>query len=324
MRNRFVASTRRHCVQVTRSRTGTRRASGLTMRQLCLIAATALLLAPVAARAQTTWVEAFQNGDYEAAAQLLHPIVIEQGHELKPATDPAPARQLAMMYAEGLGVEPDLVLACTLAMFADMAEQMGPQRPGEDQFAYDASMKSSERFVGRHCDRLAPGQRLSASRALGSFSFGLHDQVLAVGGESVRIGRGGILMARMPGPGSAIDLGCLHALGRLRPVTVDPPSDAAPGVGPRHFLEVLGWCLVTAEGVPQYALEWQLWELRKRNMDVVHRERIHTQATWPGETLPADVDRRFSLEMLRSGHLRWKIAGAPPRRGWIELPRDGP
>lgn len=205
------------------------------MRQLCLIAATALLLAPAAVRAQTTWAEAVRKGDYEGAARILHPIVIEQGHELHPATDPAPARQLATMYAQGLGVEPDLVVACTLAMFADMAEQMGPRRPGEDHFAYDASMKSSERFVRLHCDRLAAGQRLSASWALGGFSFGLHDQVLTVGGESVRIGRAGIRMADIPGPGSATDLGCLHALGRLRPVTVVPPSDAAPGVGPRPF-----------------------------------------------------------------------------------------
>jgi hypothetical protein len=48
-------------------------------------------------------------------------------------------------------------------------------------------------------------------------------------------------------------------------------------------------------------------------------ERLLYAGTWPGPVPdgPFDFDARFTIDMIRSGHVRWKWDGAPPKRGWL-------
>jgi hypothetical protein len=57
-----------------------------------------------------------------------------------------------------------------------------------------------------------------------------------------------------------------------------------------------------------------------RSTGLVAMEHLLSVATWPRAALPPDFEGRFSVEMIRSGHIRWRLDGAPPKRGWIMLP----
>ncbi len=72
----------------------------------------------------------------------------------------------------------------------------------------------------------------------------------------------------------------------------------------------------------RYFLQWRMYELRGDKIDVVAMEHLDSLGTWPQTALPSDFDARFSVEMIRSGHVRWRMAGAPPKRGWIMLPEE--
>ena len=61
-----------------------------------------------------------------------------------------------------------------------------------------------------------------------------------------------------------------------------------------------------------------MFELRGQKVEPVAPEQLYSVGKWP-PTLPADFDERFRLEMIRSGHIRWRLEGAPPKRGWIML-----
>jgi hypothetical protein len=108
---------------------------------------------------------------------------------------------------------------------------------------------------------------------------------------------------------------------RLRIRTIPPPSDAAPGVGAREFLELVDWQGPQRIGDElRYSLTRHLFELRGRQLMSVATV-LHSFATWPTtEALPPDFDASFYVEMIRSGHIRWRLDGAPPKRGWIMLP----
>jgi hypothetical protein len=51
-------------------------------------------------------------------------------------------------------------------------------------------------------------------------------------------------------------------------------------------------------------------------------EFVEQMDRWPVPALPQDFDERLTIEMIRSGHVRWRMNGAPPTRGWIMLPEE--
>jgi hypothetical protein len=73
---------------------------------------------------------------------------------------------------------------------------------------------------------------------------------------------------------------------------------------------------------PIYVLRWQLYEVRGKKVEVVAGEMFDETDHWPEPGLIQKFDERFSLEMIRSGHIRWRLDGAPPKRGWIMLPDE--
>jgi len=296
------------------------RRAGMPVVRILLIFALCSL--PCAAAAQP-WADAYRTGDYQKAADLLHPPVIEQGHELTFA-DPAPTRHLAVLYARGLGVARDPIAACSLAQMADMATQMAAPQYAQNIFAYEASLQESQRFIREYCEGLTQQDRLAASRSMGCFAFGMPEEVLTLGRQTVWVGRGGIRLEEAPEERFAPDLGCPQLVARLRPLTIAPPADAAPGVKARHFVELLAWQVGKEKLDPtlRYFLQWQMYELRGEKIDCVAREHLDSISKWPQPAVPPEFDARFSVEMIRSGHVRWRMEGVPPKRGWIMLPDE--
>lgn len=293
---------------------------GMFLVRLLILAALCAL--PCTASAQP-WAEAYKAGDYQKAADLLHPLVIQIMHQPDMA-DPNPARHLATMYAQGLGVPQDLIAACSLAQAAYSANQMAAPKYAENIQAYDASIKEADAFINKHCDGLSAWDRMVASVSIGCFAFGMPEKVLALGPEAVSVGRGGIwLRDALPERPQQL-MSCLERIARVRAVTIEPPSDAAPGVAARHFIELLGW--TGGQGVggaaPRYGLQWQLYQLRGKKFEVAAMEFVDETDHWPEAGLTEKFDDRLTLEMIRSGNVRWRLDGTPPKRGWIMRPEE--
>jgi hypothetical protein len=150
------------------------------------------------------------------------------------------------------------------------------------------------------------------------------EAVLAVGPDAVRVGRGGIQLAdALPDRPDQI-MGCPMLIARVRPLTIVAPADAAPGVAERHFVDLLFWRPIhRPEDSPRFALQWELFEVRKHKVEMVTmEEQLETSDGWPNPALPESILARLSLEMIRSGNVRWKWDGAPPKRGWIVIPEE--
>ena len=289
------------------------------MPALRLFAILLLCAFPCAAAAQP-WADAYRSGDYRKAAGLLHRIVTEQGYELTFA-EPGALRHLAILYSRGLGVPSDPIAACALAQMSDASAHMSAPQYSQNPFTYEDRLKESQRFVAEHCDRLAPPGRLAASRSMGCFAFGMPEETFTLAGRTVLVGRGGIRLGEPPDESSAPDLGCSQLIARVRPLTITPPTDSAPGIRARHFVELLAWQVAKQpDSTLKYFLQWQMHELRGDTIGVIAMEHVDSSDGWPNPALPPDFDARFTLEMIRSGHVRWRMAGAPPKRGWIMLP----
>lgn len=145
------------------------------VRITCIAAAATLWAWPAVAQ---TWAEAVRAGDYETAAERLHPLVVEQAVSFRFESEPF--RQLAKMYAQGLGVPRDHVIACTLADLASRGQDLAG--PSTDDFVgHEARVKASREFFHTLCDVLTAEERLAAGRALGCFMFGMpEDTCLSV------------------------------------------------------------------------------------------------------------------------------------------------
>jgi hypothetical protein len=297
---------------------------GVPLRSLAIIVLSFCAL-PVTASPQP-WADAYKAGDYNRAAKLLLPLVLDF-ERLIDSANPAPARRLALLYAQGRGVPRDPIAACSLARLANMATQNEAPQFGNNIAGWNAHIEASEQFVHEQCDGLSHEDFLAASRSVGCYAFGMPEQVLTVGGQSVRVGKGGIRMADEPFPeGSAPDFGCPQTVARIRPLTIAPPLDAAPDVRARHFIELISWGLGgdRRAGTRTYSLQWQVFEVRGSQIHFLPAERLRSSGTWPEPIpeLPSDFDAHFTMEMIRSGHVRWKLDGAPPKRGWLMLPEE--
>lgn len=280
---------------------------------------------PAVACAQP-WADAYKAGEYAKAVELLQPIVIGQMQSMGtgPDADPAPARHLAVIYARGASVSRDPVLACALARLSDMNAQAAPARliDVQDYAAYRERLDESARFVATHCASLTNREQGAAGRALGCVAFGLREGPLTLGQQTVWVDRTGLRLSESADEAPASNLWCPQLVARVEARTFMPPADAAPGVVARSFVELLGWQATQMAGDAgmRYVMTWTMFELRGQEFEPVAVEPLLSVATWPRVALPPDFDARFDVEMIRSGHIRWRLDGAPPKRGWIMLP----
>jgi hypothetical protein len=294
------------------------------MLRACVIAA-ALQAGVVAAGSAQSWQEAYQAGDYEKAAKLLYPIVTDPdatspGVWGTDRADDRPYRALATMHAEGRGVQADPITACSLAMMAEMFSHHRANTLAHQPESYLAFTREYKAFRANLCGGLSQDATLAAGRVLGFFAFGMPETTFQVGPAIVRVGRSGVAVAE--GTEEGFLDGAPVLVARVRPITIDPPENAAPGVGPRHFLELLAWehVQVQSQSARRYGLRWSVYEVDDKSVELRASEFLDTSESWPRPALPADFDSRFHFEMIRSGHVRWRMDGDPPKRGWIMLP----
>jgi hypothetical protein len=283
-----------------------------------------LLPSPAAAQ---PWLEAYRAREFQKAATLLHEILTDFDF-LMNAHDPLPSRHLALMYANGLGLPRDPITACALAQDAELAARMAPPAAPivtvEDAARYQAGIDEAREFAALHCGALSPADLRAASHGrAGCYAFGMNEQVIAIGNQSVRIGRAGIHLAETP-EDRMHGFMCAAAVGRVRPFSIEPPDNAARGIGARHFIEVVLWRggFSPFSRARAYVATWQLYEVDARGVTWAAEETLDEVAHWPGAVVPPSFDARLTMEMVRSGHVRWRIDGAPPRRGWLLLPEE--
>jgi hypothetical protein len=150
------------------------------------------------------------------------------------------------------------------------------------------------------------------------------EAMLTLGSQAVRVGRGGISLADAAEKSPERLMNCPQLIARVRSLTVGPPSDGAPGVGARSFVEVLGWNSGQdpRDGTAVYVLQWDLYEVRGQKIDEVASAEFDVRHTWPKPALPENLDARLSIDMIRSGQVHWKLDGAPPKRGWVLPPEE--
>ena len=285
---------------------------------LCRVLAVVLLAIPPASASAQAWSDAYTAGNYEKAVDLLQQSVIDATQDMLMSGPPEPYRHLALMYADGRGVSKNEMTACSLAQMAGIATMMtAPNRYGADIPAYDAAVKHSEEFTRTHCEPLMPDDRLTAGRSMGCFAFGMPEETAIVAGRSVRIGRRGISVADSNEEPWEL-YGCPQLVARVRTTSLAPPEDAAPGVAARHFIEVFSWSVGTKDASRVYVLRWDLFEVADKRLHLfAASDALVTRSSWPGRGLPTEVENGLTLEMIRSGHVRWKLACAPPKRGWL-------
>jgi len=288
-------------------------------RAVLLVALCAL---PGTASAQP-WKDAYQAGDHQKAADLLHPLVIQL--RLQPASmEPDPAHHLATMYALGLGVSRDPIAACSLAQVAAEATSFSAPKYAQNIEAYNASVKDANAFVTGQCDKLTERERMVASLTAGCFAFGMPEKTFTLGTDTVHVGRGGIRVADVAEERPDAIMNCPMLVARVRPLTLNPPPDAAPGVIARHFVDLLIWQVGQKPGDTtfRYTLQWQLYEVRGKKIEIAAIDEFGAIDQWPQPALPENLDARLSIEMIRSGHVHWKLDGKPPKRGWVMLPEQ--
>jgi hypothetical protein len=129
------------------------------------------------------------------------------------------------MFAEGQGVRRDPIAACALARMAVIAaESPDPEHP----FAYLVRIDEAQRFMRMYCEPLTAQDVITATRSLGCFAFGMPEDVLTIGDRSVWVGRAGIGLTEAIDGRAPLDVDCPQVVVRLRPLTLEPPADAAP------------------------------------------------------------------------------------------------
>jgi len=301
---------------------GTLHAATFGMPTFRILFALAILTLPAGASAQA-WSEAYKSGDYTKAADLLHPLVIQLATQPGGPQDPEPPRHLATMYAEGRGVARDPIAACSISMLAQQAMVSPTATFGLESPAYGQRVEEANTFLAKHCDHLSEWDRIVASNWC--FAFGMPETVLTIGSDAVRVGRGGVHVAdAMPERPDQI-VGCPMLIARLRPLTIPPPADAAPGVMARHFVDLLFWRPFFKPGdSPRFVLQSEMFEVQQHTIKMVlMQEQLDTIDGWPVPSMPKDFDAKLSVQMIRSGNIQWTLDGAPPKRGWIMLREEG-
>lgn len=287
--------------------------------KLVLFATVVCLVAPQ--RGPETWDDPLRSRNYEKAALLLHPIVMDAEYSLS-GRDPEPARQLARLYSQGLGVRRDAIGACSLAHLARTVSGNAASTSTGDAARDDATMKDADRFVEEHCGRLRAAEQRYAARAFGCYALGMPEEVLSVGPTLVRIGHDGIGVLDAPDEDFVGLLNCPLYVAHVKATTVEPPRDAVPGTKPRLVIEMFFWVAHSREenGTPLYVLRWHAYEVVGKEIVVGGWTELAGPSPWPAVLVPADLDSRLSMGMDRRGGIRFTVDGPSGKIGWLPSP----
>jgi hypothetical protein len=281
--------------------------------RLRILLAAACLLAAAELVAAEDWRAAWARQDYATASRLLHQAVLAlPGDALDP--DPIAAEHLALLYAHGLGVRPDPVVACSVMRWASGTALV--HRPGDD-----ATLRRLSAQGLALCATLGQEQYADAGNMTGCLVFEVPVETFHLGrGHSVEITRTGLRVFH----GASITkeevspFGCHRQvlLVRYRPVLTPSPAGA---MATRHFIEFFAWTSVHKHGRPIRALTWVLMEVAgasafHRDQEVVAEL---TSPVWPpGQPAVALPDT--VLTATPDGAVAWGVATRPGKSGVVD------
>jgi hypothetical protein len=274
-----------------------------------LSTAVVVLLAAAPVSGADSWSTAVKRGDYATASILLHRQVFEPERPAK-TPDPAALKQLALLYAEGKGVERDAVLACGLLRAHAIAATKVARTA--------AASRAVQALVERHCSPLSAAERASAFAAMTCPRIGL------ARGEPIQLARGWTIQFNdrsatitrdgqsreqaLPG-----DLLCRSQVLLTRHSSVEP----AGGRGrTRHVVEQVTVQSAWRGGALTRDLVWQLYEVRGLELDLAAVQRWQEPGSaWPAPALPEPLLRGVSFTVQGSGSIEYAIDES--RRGRI-------
>ena len=240
------------------------------------------------------------------AAAVLHPLVLQSDASRNGGMpDADPTELLARMYWDGVGVQQDRIIGCSLAMLASHAAVFLHQQPN------DPVVGRTERLQTRLCGSLSEEDRLEAAQMMGCPRFGPEPRTFPLDGDlTVEISRRGIRVAptTQDHPLAAM---CLERLALVRHTRVEPPADADAEVAPRDLIELFSWLPAPPASQPQRVLSWKVVEIVGGKPEWRDGRELGVQ---PGTTwLPVDVpieDARVTFSMARDGQIAWSVGAA--------------
>jgi hypothetical protein len=288
------------------------------MRLTAVPVTLALALACPAGALAQSWDDAYRRGDYATAAAALHPLVFQPAESDRERSYPdARATQtLGQMYAAGLGVARDSVVAC--ALFG-LATGSAVYQHGDGHALTDAA----RRLLDGECVKLTAEERTEAAKLAECPSMRLGTQAFTLGAaHRVELQRGVVRVhlkndRRDHWLGDLVD--CAPVVPAVRHTAVRPRRGSKLPV--RHFLEVLAWrARPDRDGQAVHVLEWRAVEIRGTDLAIVARTTLDTaDSVSAAGTAPADA-RLVSMRMLGNGQVRWQTAQDPRASGIITRP----
>jgi hypothetical protein len=275
-----------------------------------------------------TWTAAYQRGDYATAATLLQRVVFEPPRGTH--ADAAALKQLALLYADGKGVDKDPVLACGLLRAHAVAASSAPR-------ATMAAKRAAQAIVDRYCTPLSTSERAAAFAAMSCPRVGLPRgaTVPLEPGWSIRFNDRSATVSRngeVREQPLAGDVLCRSQVLLVRHSTLDPATGGSArtsgeirsdrGRGARHVVELVtlqsGW----RGGTLSRELVWQLYEVRGLALDLAAVQRWQEPGSaWPAPALPEPLARGVNLTIRESGEIEYAIDDTPPRRGTVAIPQ---
>lgn len=265
------------------------------MRMPILVAALAVLPATAAGE---TWRDAFQAGDYPRAAALLHPLVLDRADAVV-LPEAEATEHLGLMYAAGLGVTADGVMACALLDLAHAAARA----ERNDR----ASARIDQRRAA-HCSRLGESQRREAAGLLGCFTSSFPDHTFTIArGHDVEVTRRG-LRVRFEEIETTEQLtlfACAAEVPLVRYVRVEPRTRDLPA---RHFIELFTWSRLSFDGRPGRGFIWHVREIVAASARPVAMEILveAPAATWPSPPVTPGLTH-VEMKMDAQGNVRWRF-----------------
>lgn len=270
------------------------------------------LLAMVSPAAAQPWKAAHADGDHALTVRLLHEAVLEPADGAEPDFEAAEA--LATLYAEGLGVQQDSVLACAILRGAT-AEAAARQHVAIARLTVAATSR---------CATLRPKARAEADAMAGCYAFEVPFETFNLGHKQrVQSTRRGLrILDHDRTADVAIDTpGCHRQLALIRyaPVLTPSPGQA---LGARHFFELFHWSSHRRDGRPVRVLSWTLVEVTGSIVRTLERETLleTSAAAWP-PMHPAAPLPRTVFTAAADGVVTWRFDPAPERSGTLAAAR---
>jgi hypothetical protein len=273
------------------------------MPGILLAAAIALGSDPSVAPTPDTWTAAYKRGDISTAVMLLQRLVFEPKGGARP--DPAALKQLGLFYAEGKGVDRDVVMACGLLRSHAIAIA--------HKGAKAAARRAAQAVVDEHCLTLSPADRAAAFAAMTCPRVGLPRgaTVTLEPGWTIRFNDRSATVTRNADAREQPLAGDVLCRSQVMLVRHSTPRSG------RHVLELVTLHSAWRGKTVSREIVWQLYEVRGLSLDLAAVERWEEPGSaWPAPAMPEALARGVTFN-LRDGALDYTIDDDPPRRGTL-------